>query len=71
MYRYREHAITKDITVPVAGITNVTGVTELNCTTTAINVTASGGTAYAWDGGTAGVNPEDRTFTEAGLTLLL
>jgi PKD repeat protein len=50
----------------VAGITNVTGATELNCTTTAINVTATGGGSYAWDAGTAGVNPEDRIFTEAG-----
>jgi hypothetical protein len=58
--------ILQDTVSPIAGITNITGVTELSCTTTAINVTASGGTAYAWDGGTAGINPEERTFTEAG-----
>ncbi|MBK7030332.1 MAG: hypothetical protein IPH45_14530 [Bacteroidales bacterium] len=58
--------ITQDITVPIAAITNLTGTNELTCLTTAINVVASGGTSYAWDGGTAGTNPEDRTFSAPG-----
>jgi len=43
--------ITQDITPPTAGITNNTGTTVLNCTTTTISVTATGGGTYAWDGG--------------------
>ena len=44
--------ITQDASVPTAVITNNTGSTELNCTTTSISVTASGGDSYAWSGGT-------------------
>ncbi|HRI27381.1 MAG TPA: HYR domain-containing protein, partial [Chitinophagales bacterium] len=33
------------------GITNNTGTTALSCTTTSINVTATGGSTYAWSGG--------------------
>lgn len=43
--------ITQDITAPTAGITNHTGSTELNCNTTAISVSATGGVSYAWDNG--------------------
>ncbi len=40
--------VTQDNTVPVAGITNNTGVTILTCTTPSISLTASGGQTYAW-----------------------
>ncbi|NBX80458.1 MAG: hypothetical protein EBQ94_08795, partial [Flavobacteriales bacterium] len=48
--------ITQDITSPVAAITNNTGATTLNCNTTSISLTATGGswvggppnTAYSW-----------------------
>ena len=40
--------ITSDITTPTTGITNNTGSTVLTCTTTAISVTATGGTSYTW-----------------------
>jgi len=36
---------------PTAGITNNTGSTVITCTTTAISVTATGGSTYAWSGG--------------------
>ena len=39
---------TQDITAPTAGITNNTGSTILNCTTSAISVTATGGVSYSW-----------------------
>ena len=41
--------VTQDITAPTAGITNNTGSTILNCTTTAISVTATGGSSYSWN----------------------
>lgn len=37
--------------LPTAGITNNTGSTILTCSTTSISVTATGGTSYAWSGG--------------------
>ncbi|MCB0519222.1 MAG: hypothetical protein KDD27_09795, partial [Saprospiraceae bacterium] len=40
--------ITQDITPPTAGITNNTGTTVLTCTTTQIDLTATGGTSYLW-----------------------
>jgi hypothetical protein len=43
--------ITQDITPPTAAITNNTGSTILTCTTTSIDVTATGGVSYSWDGG--------------------
>ena len=43
--------ITQNITAPTAGITNNTGTTVLTCTTTSVNVTATGGGAYSWSGG--------------------
>jgi hypothetical protein len=36
---------------PIAGITNNTGTTVLNCTTTSISLTATGGASYTWDNG--------------------
>jgi len=43
--------VTGDYSLPVARITNNTGVTELNCTTRQINVTATGGVSYSWSNG--------------------
>ncbi len=57
--------ITQDVTVPAAGITNNTGVTVLNCTTTSINVTATGGVSYSWNGG-ATPNSATNSFTAPG-----
>ncbi len=57
--------ITQDVTVPTAGITNNTGVTVLNCTTTSINVTATGGASYSWNGG-ATPNSATNSFTAPG-----
>ncbi len=48
-----------------AGITNDTGTTILTCTTTAISVTATGGTGYAWSGG-ATPGTAANSFTSAG-----
>jgi hypothetical protein len=39
--------------LPTAGITNNTNATELNCTTTAISVTATGGIGFMWSTGEA------------------
>lgn len=41
--------LTQNTTPPTVSITNNTGVTELNCTTTSINLTATGGTSYSWN----------------------
>ena len=49
-------------TTPVAGITNNTGSTTLSCTTTSISVTATGGTTYAWSGGSS-LNTASNTLT--------
>ncbi|PLX05866.1 MAG: hypothetical protein C0596_15300 [Marinilabiliales bacterium] len=54
--------ITQDISSPTVNITNNTGTTVLDCSTTAINVTASGGVSYSWSGGsTPGMSTN--TFT--------
>jgi len=37
--------------IPVAGITNNSGFTELTCTNTSVSVTATGGATYSWDNG--------------------
>ncbi|MEA3447511.1 MAG: SprB repeat-containing protein, partial [Bacteroidota bacterium] len=39
--------------IPTAGITNNTGTTVLNCNNATIDVTATGGTSYAWSGGSS------------------
>jgi hypothetical protein len=44
-------SITQDVSIPVITITNNTGSAILTCTTTSINVTASGAASYAWSGG--------------------
>ena len=41
------------MTPPTAIITNNTGTTELDCTTTSILLTAEGGDSYAWSGGSS------------------
>ena len=43
--------ITQDITPPTPAIANAPNTTVLNCTTTSIQLTASGGTGYAWSTG--------------------
>jgi gliding motility-associated-like protein len=43
--------ITQDVTLPNTEIANTTGSTVLNCVTTEVNVNASGGASYHWDGG--------------------
>ena len=43
--------ITQDITLPIPVITNNTGVTQLDCNVTSINLTASGGDSYLWSNG--------------------
>lgn len=43
--------ITADQSVPTAGITNNTGVTELSSTITSISLTATGGDSYQWSNG--------------------
>jgi gliding motility-associated-like protein len=57
--------ITQDITAPTAGITNNTGTSVLTCTTTSIDVTATGGTTYSWDGGATPTTAAN-TFTATG-----
>jgi len=43
--------ISTDGSTPSVAITNNTGTEELTCTTTSINVTATGGVSYLWSGG--------------------
>ena len=50
--------------LPIAGITNNTGVTELTCTTTSISVIATGGDSYSWDNGLG--NAATASITSAG-----
>ncbi len=45
--------LTQNIVPPTALITNLTGTSELNCNTSSINLTATGGGTYAWSGGSA------------------
>jgi autotransporter-associated beta strand protein len=46
-------AITQNTVTVVAGITNNTGTTVLDCFTPSVNVTATGGATYEWSGGDA------------------
>ncbi len=57
--------ITQNITPPTAGITNNTGTTQLDCTITSINVTATGGVSYSWNGG-ATPNTAANSFSSPG-----
>jgi len=43
--------ITQNIAPPTVGITNNTGKTELTCSLTEINLTATSGVSYSWDNG--------------------
>jgi gliding motility-associated-like protein len=45
--------ITQNIVAPTASITNNTTTTILDCNTTSISLTASGGVSYSWSNGTA------------------
>ena len=56
--------ITQDISTPTASITNNDGTTELNCSQTAISVTATGGSSYSWDN-SLGTNAS-QSLTSAG-----
>ena len=56
--------ITQNTIPPPAAITNITGTTVLGCTTSAINVQATGGVSYLWNGGLG--NSADATITSAG-----
>jgi uncharacterized protein (TIGR02145 family) len=57
--------ITENKTTPTAGITNNDATTILTCTKTSISVTATGGTTYAWSGGSS-TNTATNTFNTAG-----
>ena len=46
-------SLTQNTNPPVVLITNTTGTNELNCTTTVIELLASGAGTYAWSGGSA------------------
>jgi hypothetical protein len=48
-----------------AGITNNTGASVISCANTSINVTATGGTSYAWSGGSTPTTAAN-SFTSAG-----
>jgi gliding motility-associated-like protein len=48
--------ITQNIVAPTLAITNQSGTTTLNCTTTTINLSASGGSSYSWSNGTSVVS---------------
>lgn len=50
---------------PTAGITNNSGTTLLSCEQSSINVLATGGSTYLWDGGTT-PNSASNTFSSAG-----
>lgn len=58
-------AITQDITTPTAIITNISGTTLLTCTTTSINLIASGGVSYSWSDGV------NQVGTDANLVITL
>ncbi|MFM7006859.1 MAG: gliding motility-associated C-terminal domain-containing protein [Flavobacteriales bacterium] len=45
--------ITQDITAPTISITNNTGSSTINCTTTSINLSATGGVSYSWSNGSS------------------
>lgn len=61
--------ITQNTTAPIAGITNNAGTTVLNCVTTSINVTATGGNSYAWSGGTTPATAANSFTTPATYTV--
>ena len=59
--------ISQNITAPVALIQNVTGINNLNCNTTSIELNASGGVSYSWSNGTTVLaSTSNLTVTAAG-----
>ncbi|MFM7823860.1 MAG: beta strand repeat-containing protein, partial [Bacteroidota bacterium] len=48
--------INSNTTAPIGGITNNSGTSTLTCSTTAISLTASGGTSYLWNTGATTAN---------------
>lgn len=48
--------ITQNIALPSVVISNLSGTTTINCVTTSINLSASGGTNYSWSNGTSVVS---------------
>ncbi len=58
-------AITQNTTTPTVAITNNSASSELTCSLTQINVTASGGGTYAWSGG-ATTTSANNSFTQPG-----
>ena len=59
--------ITQDITAPTAGITNNAATNVLNCSTTSISVTATGGGTYSWsDGANVVSSVADLSITAPG-----
>ncbi len=59
--------ITSNNAAPTASVTNNTGTNVLNCVTTSINLTATGGVNYIWSNGSTNVNI---SITTAGLYLV-
>jgi len=59
-----EIIVDQDFTIPIASITNNTGLTILDCNTTVIDVTANGGGSYSWSGGSS-VSSDINSFTSA------
>ncbi len=55
--------ITQDISIPNAEITNNPNTTELTCSVTSIDLTATGGVSYLWDNNSAN---ENRTVNAPG-----
>lgn len=58
--------ITQDIAIPDIGIINNTGTIVLDCDILAINVTATGGVSYIWNGGANTLSANNR-FTNPGI----
>ena len=59
--------ISQNTTAPVALIQNVTGINNLNCNTTSIELNASGGVSYSWSNGTTVLaSTSNLTVTAAG-----
>ncbi len=58
--------ITQNITLPTVGITNNSGGTIIDCVTTKVDVTATGGGTYLWSGGVS-VNTAANSFTTPGV----
>jgi hypothetical protein len=62
--------ITKDISVPTAGITNNTGVTQIDYTNPSISLTATGGASYSWSDGVTTTLGANLLVNDAGTYML-